>query len=71
MKKDKQTDELRDEYDFERLSAGERGKHADRYGKGTNLVRLDDDVARAFATDEAVNQALRKLLEDGERAKAE
>lgn len=32
------------------------------YGSGTNLVRLDPDVADAFPTEEAVNEALRFVL---------
>jgi len=45
-------------YDF---SKGVRGKYAARYVRGTNLVRLDEDVKRAFPTDRAVNRALRSL----------
>lgn len=56
-------DELRDEYDFtpEQLSDAVRGKYADRYARGTNLVLLDPDVAEVFPDAEAVNQALRAL----------
>ncbi|MCT7953998.1 hypothetical protein [Laspinema palackyanum] len=60
-------DELSDEYDFSQLSGGVRGKYADRYRKGTNLVRLDPDVARAFPTQESVNEALRLLIQIAER----
>lgn len=49
---------MRKEYDF---SKGVRGKYAKRFGEGTNLVRLEPDVARAFPTSEAVNNALRDL----------
>ncbi len=70
MRKRDQADELREEYDFSSMSGGVRGKYAVNYRKGTNLVRLDTDVAKAFATDEAVNEALRKLLKEGEPAKA-
>ena len=52
-------DELRPEYDF---SGGVRGKYASRYAEGTNLVRLDPDVAAAFPDEEAVNDALRALV---------
>ena len=51
---------MRDEYDFK---GGVRGKYAGRFRKGTNLVLLDPDVAKAFPTDKAVNDALRKLME--------
>lgn len=56
-------DELRDEYDFsdEELQRGVRGKYAQRYAEGVNLVRLDSDVAAVFPDSEAVNQALRAL----------
>lgn len=62
MKKDEPADELRSEYDFHEMSGGVRGKHAEAYRRGTNLARLDPDVARAFTTDRAVNEALRTLL---------
>jgi len=52
-------DEMQPEYDF---SAGVRGKYADRYRKGTNVVLLDPDVAAAFPDSTSVNQALRALL---------
>ncbi len=50
--------EMRSHYDF---SAGRRGRYAERYARGTNLVRLDPDVADKFPNAEAVNTALRKL----------
>lgn len=53
-------DDLRPEYDFSQLKGGVRGKY--QYLEGTNLVRLDDDVARAFPSEEAVNEALRLLM---------
>jgi hypothetical protein len=53
-------DELRPEYDF---SKGVRGKYAKRYAEGTNIVRLDPDVAKAFPTAQSVNEALRGLME--------
>jgi hypothetical protein len=52
-------DELRDEYDF---SSGQRGKYADRYRAGTNVVVLDPDVAAEFDSPQAVNRALRAYL---------
>lgn len=47
------------EYDF---SGGTRGKYAARYAKGTNIVVLAEDVARAYPNSRAVNAALRKLM---------
>lgn len=59
-KKVAERDTMRAEYDF---SAGVRGKYAARYRQGANIVVLDPDVAEVFTTSEAVNRALRALLE--------
>lgn len=55
------SDELRPTYDF---SKAERGKYANRYTEGSNVVVLDPDIAKAFRDEKAVNNALRKLLAD-------
>jgi hypothetical protein len=55
-------DEMRAEYRREDLGKGVRGKYAKQYTKGTNLVLLDEKVAKAFPTAEAVNAALLGLL---------
>lgn len=55
-------DEMRAEYRREDLGKGVRGKYAARYAEGTNLVLLDDRVAKAFPTADAVNSALLALL---------
>lgn len=57
MAKNKDTDML-EEYDF---SKGVRGKYAERYTEGTNIVKLDDDVAAMFPDAKSVNEALRAL----------
>ena len=65
MKKEsniKLTDDLRPEYDFSKLKGRVRGKYAKRYLAGTNLVRLEPDVARAFNDDASVNETLRSLI---------
>ena len=62
MKKVKESDELRPEYRREDFGQGVRGKYYESYKKGTNLVLLSPDVAKAFPTDEAVNEALRSLI---------
>jgi hypothetical protein len=49
---------MKKEYDF---SKGVRGKYAQKYHEGTNLVLLDQDVAEVFKTPASVNQALRAL----------
>ena len=60
-------DDLRPEYDLrELLKGGVRGKYAERYRAGVNLVRLEADVARAFPTEEAVNEALRLVMKMAE-----
>jgi hypothetical protein len=62
--KGEKVDELRPEYDLARLLRnGVRGKYADRYREGTNLVLLAPDVAKAFPTEEAVNEALRLVIQ--------
>jgi hypothetical protein len=40
-----------------------RGKYAQRYAEGTNVVALSPDVAEFFPDSEAVNAALRALVE--------
>jgi hypothetical protein len=67
MKKDDieaKDDDLRAEYDPSELKGGVRGKHFNRYQAGTNLALLAPDVRAAFPTDEAVNQALRSLIQN-------
>ncbi len=58
MRKAAKDQELQPEYDF---AKGVRGKFARRYARGTNVVVLDPDVARAFPNAAAVNQSLRAL----------
>ncbi len=55
-------DEIRTEYQRKELGKGVRGKYYARFAKGTNLVLLDDRVAKAFPTAEQVNAALLGLL---------
>jgi hypothetical protein len=50
--------DMLDEYDF---SKGVRGKYAQRYSEGTNIVKLDSDVAKMFPDEKSVNDALRAL----------
>ena len=51
--------------EYKRSDFGEivRGKYADRIKAETNVVILEPDIAKAFPNDEAVNKALRYLLE--------
>lgn len=55
----KRKPEMLDEYDF---SKGVRGKYAQRYAEGTNVVVLAPDVAAVFPDSESVNEALRVLV---------
>lgn len=55
-------DELREEYDASKLRRGVRGKYAERYNAGTNIILLEPDVAEAFPDGESVNEALRMLM---------
>ncbi len=54
--------EMRAEYRREELGKGVRGKYYGRVSRGTNLVLLEEKVAKAFPTSEAVNEALLGLL---------
>jgi len=58
----KRGDDLRPEYDFSSLKGGVRGKYFRRFRSGTNIVRIEPELAKAFATDEAVNEALRTVM---------
>jgi len=45
------------------LKGGVRGKYAERFREGTNLVLLEPDVAKAFPDAQAVNEALRLVIQ--------
>jgi len=64
MKKihDTPSDGIRPEYDFASMKGGVRGKYAKRFREGTNIVLLDPAVVEAFPTEDAVNEALRGVL---------
>lgn len=65
------SDELRSEYELRALlKDGIRGKYAERYRAGTNLVLLEPDVAKAFPSDQSVNEALRLVLQLNKIAQA-
>ncbi|MEO8097759.1 MAG: hypothetical protein ABI811_08660 [Acidobacteriota bacterium] len=60
----RKVDELRPEYDLRELMKGAaRGKYAQGYRAGTNLVALAADVKDAFPDEAAVNDALRLVIE--------
>ncbi len=59
----KGNDELRSEYDFD-YSKAVRGKYYRRLTeKGSNIIVLEPDVAKAFKDSAGVNEALRSLLD--------
>ena len=61
-----ESDDMRSEYDFD-YSKAVRGKYYRRLLKeGANVVVLDPDVAKAFRSSAAVNEALRSLLKMSE-----
>jgi hypothetical protein len=56
---DRRESGMLDEYDF---SKGVRGKYAQRFAEGSNVVVLSPDVAEVFPDSESVNEALRVLV---------
>lgn len=61
-KADSLDDDLRPEYDFTSMKGGVRGKYAAKLQAASNLVLLEPEIAAAFPSDEAVNEALRGVL---------
>lgn len=61
--KHRRSDELRTKYVRSDFPEGfVRGKYAARIASSSNIVRLEPDVAAAFPTSQAVNDALSLLL---------
>jgi hypothetical protein len=60
-------DELRPEYKRSDFDSLERGKYAARLAVESNVVVLEPEIAKAFPNDQAVNEALRRLLRGRER----
>ncbi len=58
----KDKDEMREEYSADIIRSGVRGKYAQRYREGSNVVVIDPDLSKAFPNADAVNQALREVL---------
>jgi hypothetical protein len=57
-----QDNEMRSEYKREDLGVGVRGKYYQSYIESHNLVLLKPEVAEAFPSEEAVNEALLSLI---------
>ncbi len=55
--------ELNAEYDLSKMTIVAKGRYAPERRLGRNLIVLDSDVAQAFPTDEAVNEALRLVIQ--------
>jgi len=55
-------DEMRAEYDFASMKGGVRGKYVRRARERTNVVLIEPEVTDAFPTEEAVNEALKGVL---------
>ncbi|MHC9543775.1 MAG: hypothetical protein AB9903_30040 [Vulcanimicrobiota bacterium] len=60
MKKTGNDPDMLDEYDF---SKGKRGRYAERYAEGANVVVIDPDLIEFFPDHDSVNDALRNLTE--------
>ncbi|MEK6691881.1 MAG: hypothetical protein AABY44_00445 [Nitrospirota bacterium] len=62
-KEKKTVNELRPEYNFD-YSKAVRGKYYKRIlEEGANVVMLEPDIAKSFVDSNAVNEALRSLLD--------
>ena len=55
-------DDMRPEYDFASMKGGVRGKYARRAREGSNIVLIEPEVTDAFPTEQAVNEALKGVL---------
>jgi hypothetical protein len=64
MKKVKESDDMRPEYKPEDLGKGVRGKYYSAYKEAHNIALLDPEVAKAFPSEEAVNEALLGLIKN-------
>jgi hypothetical protein len=61
-------EDIRSEYPPEMINAGVRGKYAERYRQGTNVVLIDPDLHKLFPDSAAVNKALRDYVEKTRRS---
>ena len=57
----RESEEMREEYDFETMKGGVRGKYAKAFEGTVTTVLLDSDVAEVFPDAQSVNEALRTL----------
>lgn len=62
-KRSRAKDDILPEYDFASMKGGVRGKYIARLRRdGSNIVVLEPEIAAAFPSDAAVNEALRGVL---------
>jgi hypothetical protein len=59
----KSNGEMRSEYNFAAMKGGVRAKYLKRLRERSNVVVLEPEVAEAFPNEEAVNLALRGVLD--------
>ena len=62
-KKDFDDYELDEEYDLSQLPIMPKGRYAPEHRASKNIIVLAPDVAQAFHDDEAVNEALRLIIQ--------
>jgi hypothetical protein len=55
--------ELRDEYDLSKMTVVAKGRYAPHRRAGRNVILLAPDVVQASPPDEAVNEALRLVMQ--------
>ena len=67
-KRHEEKDTLRKEYDLSALKGKVRGKHLAQYRASMNLALLEPAVRAAFPNDQAVNEALRSLMDGQTRS---
>ena len=64
MSKVKTTDPLDRKFTLETMQGkGVRGKYFAKVGKGSNVVKLDPEIAKVFPSADAVNAALASVIE--------
>ncbi len=64
MNKAKATDPLDRKFTLETMQGkGVRGKYFARVSKGSNVVKLDPEIAKVFTSADAVNAALASVIE--------
>lgn len=63
MSKDKTTDPLDRKFSMDTMRGqGIRGKYFKQASKGSNVVKLDPEIARMFPNENAVNAALASVI---------